>query len=1231
MTRSPMRWAMFCALAACWLGAAVAAGSEKEAGLAAHYTFDEGEGTVLHDVSGNGVDGAVHNATWIKWTKTPGGGGALKFGATHSYVDLGDSAGLALTGDMTVMAWVKLEADPYPNDKTNWTIVTCEDFKKSGFLVRIEGGSRILLYRTSRVDTAQQGGGKVSLANNVFYHLAVTYEAGQAALYINGVLNCRFPLEPAAAASLPLLISGKGQSFQGLVDDLKIYRRALGAEEIAAARKEGAADHTPEMTSEYEVRSTSRPEPAAPAAEPAKPAKPGLVLHYDFTEREGEVLHDKSGHGHDARIQGAQWITTERGAALDFDAVDDYLDCGNPPGLRIGGALTVAVWVRVVPHKDKNRYVLSKHGWNIYIDIDGRPHLETRNAANKKWVDLTATKPIVPGEWNLIVASHDPAAREIRLYVNGESAGETTREDDTLGGVGGNALSFARYLHWPVDFNGLLGGFMVWTEVLSAERIAELIRERPDDALTPQHRLAVTARRYYRAKKLTTDLQLQPRGPLASQDLIARVELLDAAGKTRQEIEIAVGADHHAHAELDMPGEPGAYRMRAVLRDPEGVLAQATVPVEIKPLLDAPDPAWLGSQAGLTRDVPPPWTPLETEQKGDAVVVTPWGRRYEFKPDSVISAIYVGEHNLLAAPVRLLAETGQGAMRQVDPTLTIAEDAPDRVRLSRATKGEHPLQIDVTIDYDGMIWFDWKITGPPNPLTALTLEIPLAEKYARLLWHNRYGGRPWAEQKPGFLPEGGFTAPFLPALWLGDEDHGLQWFAESDAGWHLKQPDRAIEIVRDGDRVILRVHMIDAPAPVGEVLAGSFGLQATPVKPWGKTLWDYRFQVMTNLAEPLPWYVPYFDKVIEEYGLRTITLFENWNDAHSYVSTTPEREEKLRGIVKIIQERDCQALLYFGGFISSLAPEADLLWDECIRMPAGGWTDYNYPPTPRQKLFGVCYNSIWQDLIADGMERAMREFDLDGLYLDGVGDVAGCTNTYHGCGYTAPDGSVRPTYPVRATRKLLQRIYRIVKSHKPDGQVKLHQSGQMIAPVLGFATSTWDGEQFTEYQDKFLLDFLPLDTFRTEFMGRQWGVPAEMLQYRLPGTEHQKKGLFLLHDVNDEADYETNRKLFELFDEFGRADATWLPYWSNGDFVTVEPAQAKASLYRHPTNGVLVMVTNTGREAARVSVQLNLDALENLADAGAVDTMTGETVPLTRGRFSEMLDPVDWRLIWVKP
>jgi len=409
------------------------------------------------------------------------------------------------------------------------------------------------------------------------------------------------------------------------------------------------------------------------------------------------------------------------------------------------------------------------------------------------------------------------------------------------------------------------------------------------------------------------------------------------------------------------------------------------------------------------------------------------------------------------------------------------------------------------------------------------------------------------------------------------------------------------------------------------------------VKPWGKTVWDYRPRVLTGFAKTSlyrakrPYYEAEFDEFVKNEGIRTMVFFETWADAHSYISTPPEKAEKLKSLIKAAQARGVQALLYFGGFISGIAPEADVMWDECLHLPEAGWDETQILEQPKQKLKAVCYESVWQDLVADGIARAMDEYGIDGVYLDGVGDVGSCFNLYHGCGYVAQDGSVRPTNHLLATRKLFERIYKIVKSRKPEGQIKLHQSGQMVAPVLGFATSYWDGEQFGGSKDRFLLDALPLDTFRTEFMGRQWGVPAEMLQYRLPGTHHQQLGLFLLHDVTDEGDLPGNRKLWRLADEFGHGDAEWLPYWANSEFVTVLPEVGKVSLYRHQSNGVLIMVLNTGREEADVTVQLNMDVFEGLAKATAVDGITGENMAVTGGGLSLKLKSLDWKLIWIKP
>src|SRR5204863_2246201 len=134
------------------------------------------------------------------------------------------------------------------------------------------------------------------------------------------------------------------------------------------------------------------------------------------------------------------------------------------------------------------------------------------------------------------------------------------------------------------------------------------------------------------------------------------------------------------------------------------------------------------------------------------------------------------------------------------------------------------------------------------------------------------------------------------------------------------------------------------------------------------------------------------------------------------------------------------------------------------------------------------------DRLAAGIADLMDEYNIDGVYLDGTQYPSTCSNRRHGCGYVLPDGSVAPTCPIWAVRNMMKRIYHIVRSRKADGQVNVHNSTCMTIPTLGWATSYWDGEQFRELPNNTSVsELLPLDAFRTEFMGHQWGVPAEFL------------------------------------------------------------------------------------------------------------------------------------------
>jgi hypothetical protein len=83
-----------------------------EEGLVLHYAFSEGRGNVLNDTSGNGNDGKIADAHWLKGKN----GFALRFDGVNSYVQCGNGKSLGLSGPLTLAFWIFREScNPHQN------------------------------------------------------------------------------------------------------------------------------------------------------------------------------------------------------------------------------------------------------------------------------------------------------------------------------------------------------------------------------------------------------------------------------------------------------------------------------------------------------------------------------------------------------------------------------------------------------------------------------------------------------------------------------------------------------------------------------------------------------------------------------------------------------------------------------------------------------------------------------------------------------------------------------------------------------------------------------------------------------------------------------------------------------------------------------------------------------------------------------------------------------------
>jgi PKD repeat protein len=203
--------------------------------LVAAYNFDAGSGTTLADVSGNGNNGTINNATWT----TGKYGSALQFtGKTNSYVSVPSSAALNLTKGMTLEAWVDPTSLNSPDN--GWASAISKAHYNSSndvsyALYAAQGtgvgpGPQVLV---GGQDQGPTGGSVVPL--NQWTFLASTYDGTTLKMYVNGNLVASQALSGnIATTSNPLTIGGdwSGEMFTGKIDNVRIYNYALSQTQL---------------------------------------------------------------------------------------------------------------------------------------------------------------------------------------------------------------------------------------------------------------------------------------------------------------------------------------------------------------------------------------------------------------------------------------------------------------------------------------------------------------------------------------------------------------------------------------------------------------------------------------------------------------------------------------------------------------------------------------------------------------------------------------------------------------------------------------------------------------------------------------------------------------------------------------------------------------------------------------------------------------------------------------
>jgi hypothetical protein len=194
-----------------------------------HFAFDETSGTVAKDSAGTN-DGTVAGGTWTAGGKI---GGCLSLDGTGS-VKVAVPGGLPVgRAPRTVAIWFQVQKDLSASTEAGivqWG--SAADGQMFGLVTSMNAPDTLYFFGYN-VDTY----GTTALAQNVWYHGAVTYDGTNVVLYLNGKQEASLvaPLNTTLSTDgLTVGMRPPSTGWTGLLDDLLIYDVALGPADIAA-------------------------------------------------------------------------------------------------------------------------------------------------------------------------------------------------------------------------------------------------------------------------------------------------------------------------------------------------------------------------------------------------------------------------------------------------------------------------------------------------------------------------------------------------------------------------------------------------------------------------------------------------------------------------------------------------------------------------------------------------------------------------------------------------------------------------------------------------------------------------------------------------------------------------------------------------------------------------------------------------------------------------------------
>ena len=213
-------------------------------GLVGAWPFNEGMGTTTLDATGNNNNGTITGATWSNQGRY---GNALTFNGSSNLVRVASSASLNLSGAMTLSAWIKPVAT-----QSGWRTIMQKQVDAFFLNASSDTGPLRPAGGATFGSTTTSLAGPTATPVGSWTYQTLTYDGSTLRLYINGTqVASRAQTGLIQTSSNPLWIGGNqpyGEYFNGLIDEVRVYNRALSQTEIQSDMNTPLVPTAPDTT-----------------------------------------------------------------------------------------------------------------------------------------------------------------------------------------------------------------------------------------------------------------------------------------------------------------------------------------------------------------------------------------------------------------------------------------------------------------------------------------------------------------------------------------------------------------------------------------------------------------------------------------------------------------------------------------------------------------------------------------------------------------------------------------------------------------------------------------------------------------------------------------------------------------------------------------------------------------------------------------------------------------------